>query len=359
MERVVLLLAEELPCDPSEIDKDRCGSWIIKAPREGTHEDGGFVTHRDTKPPSDCIPPNPRLLVIGGGAAGLAAACATHEAGIRADDILLVDRLDKLGGILPQCSHHGYGNREYGGELSGMEFLAPILKEFSERSLDTLLNTMVTSITPQHAVSLAGPAGHCTIEPEAIIFASGCRERPLGALPVAGTRPSGIFTAGAAQRMVNLQGWDIGEHIVILGSGDVGMVMAETLTQRGKEVLALIEQETLATGLAANYKRYVHANDIPLIASSTITKVFGYRRIEGVEIKTEGGSSFTMQCDTLIVSVGLIPETDLLREVMGVNPSAPPPWIFLAGNARRVHSYIEGVVADGTSAGIQAAAYLS
>jgi len=362
MERVMLLLAEELGCSPTEIIKDRSGSWIARS-KPGTERDGAIVPvlpngKTGTIAPSLCPTLHPRLLIVGGGAAGLSAACAAHEAGVTANDILLVDRLDALGGILPQCSHHGFGNREHGGTLSGPEFLAPLLKEFDERALPAMLNTMVTSLTPTRTVNLAGSAGNSSLEVEAIVFATGCRERPFGTLPIAGTRPSGIFTAGAAQRMVNLQHWGIGERIVILGSGDVGMVMAETLTQQGKQVLALVEQAPQATGLAVNYERYVEANGIPLFAESTVSRVFGHRRLEGVEITRQNVSapSVFLACDTLIVSVGLIPEVDLLNEVLQENPS--PPWLFLAGNAKRVHSFIEGVVADGKTAGAQAASYL-
>ena len=274
MDRVMLLLAEELGCKPTDIIKDRSGSWIAR--------------ERGTPNPVPPVP-LPRLLIVGAGAAGLAAASAANEAGIAAEDILLVDRLDATGGILNQCTHRGFGNKEHGGTLSGQEFLATIYSKFSKRNIPTLLNTMVTSISPTRSVSLATPEGLRTLEPEAIVFATGCRERPIGTLPIAGTRPSGIFTAGAAQRMVNLLGWDIGERIVILGSGDVGMVMAETLSQQGKQVLALVEQAADATGLKANRERYVDANNIPLITNSTITRVYGHRRIEGVAVEQRDG----------------------------------------------------------------------
>ena len=375
MERVMLLLAEELGCHPADILKDRTGSWIVswcaKGVR-GTRGDKGTgrlspYQEGDKRPvplsPRVPLTPlahqltDPRLLIIGGGAAGLSAAIAAHDAGVHASDILLVDRLNALGGILPQCSHHGFGNREHGGTLSGPEFLAPLLRECNERAFPVLLNTTVTSITPTRLISLRGPSGVCVIEPQALIFAGGCRERPFGALPIAGTRPSGIFTAGAAQRMLNLQGWSVGERIVILGSGDVGMVMAHTLTQKGMQVLALIEQATEVTGLKHNRSCYVDAHNIALLSQSTISQVFGSRRLEGVEIRDlTTNSTQQLACDTLIVSVGLIPETELLQQVWLGQPSRS--WLFCAGNARRVHSYIEGVVADGKAAGAQAAALL-
>lgn len=359
-ERVLLLMADELQVEPESLVKDRSGSWIIK----GDALASGFSPLGSGSSPktraSQSLPQTAtekvsvdllesfRLLIIGGGAAGLSAALAAKEAGLASHEILVVDRLDVLGGILPQCTHHGFGEREHGGILTGSEFLAPLLAKFEACGIPTLLNTTVTHMDALHKVELAGPAGKTSLEPEAVVFAAGCREQAIGSLPIAGTRPSGIFTAGAAQRMVNLQQWDVGERIVILGSGDVGMIMAGTLSGLNKHVLALVEQAEVTGGLKANRERYVDALGIPLLTQSTITQIFGHTRIEGVELCTNGVTS-ALACDTLIVSVGLIPETDLLQNL------GAPPWLLLAGNARRVHSFIEGVVQDGRAAGTKAA----
>jgi NADPH-dependent 2,4-dienoyl-CoA reductase/sulfur reductase-like enzyme len=360
----MLLLAAELGCDPTEILKDRSGSWIAqKSSRQAPALQSG-VHHKVQSLSSGAGAPTlekVRLLIIGGGAAGLAAACSAHEAGVPAQEILLVDRQSVLGGILPQCSHHGFGRREQEGSLSGPQFLAPLLEEFSERGMPSLLQTTVTALSAERTVHLAGPAGASSFRAQSVVFACGCRERPLGSLPVTGSRPSGIFTAGAAQRMVNLQHWDIGHNIVILGSGDVGMVMAGTLTQQGKRVEALVEQAADATGLKSNRKRYVDDKGLLLLAHHRITRVFGHRRLEGVELEDLLTKQRTrLNCDTLIVSVGLVPETDLLQDLSSLtSPALYPPWLFLAGNARRVHSFIESVVADGAAAGLKAASFLA
>ncbi len=420
MERVMLLLAEELQCDYSAIVKDRSGSWVVREPRtsdknsscpQQAHSQRSASSKREltalkeTAPldsglvPRDVSSPvnisghlsghlsepasSVSLLVIGGGAAGLAAACAARDAGLPAEEMLLIDRLDALGGILPQCLHHGFGQREFGGTLSGPEYLAPLLDIFHRSGVPVLLNTTATALESDGGVTLAGPTAPHVLKAEALVYAAGCRERPLGSLPIAGARPSGVFTAGAAQRMVNLHSCNIGERIVVLGSGDVGMIMAGNLAERGKHVVALIEAADKIGGLRINQERYVDAYDIPLYFSSTVTRVFGHRRIEGVEFCASAGTGAeranapvtrTLSCDTLIVSVGLLPENDLLENLLlacagssrtkrEVAPATPQnislPWLFLAGNARRVHSYIEGVVTDGTEAGAQAAAYLS
>lgn len=402
MERVMLILAEELGIDPSAVVKDRSGSWIIKARVNPSLATPAAVKVQSSKSStSTAIPNTPELLIIGGGAAGIATAtAAVKTSGLNPEDILLVDRLDALGGILPQCSHRGFGEREHGGNLTGPEFLAPLLKDFCELNIPTLLNTTATSIEPDGRVLLAGAVeqdrrepfaspiepdekvllsspvesgrkatlagaveqgeivrpgnsgSHIEISPRAIVFAGGCRERAIGSLPITGSRPSGIFSAGAAQRMVNIHDWNIGERIIILGSGDVGMIMAGTLSERGSEVLALVEQAECAGGLKANRERYIDELKIPLLTNSTITQIYGHKRIEGVEVCTRGVSQ-TLACDTLIVSVELICETELL------SAAAHLPQIFRAGNARRVHSFIEGVVADGVAASKQLAAYLS
>jgi len=205
-------------------------------------------------------------------------------------------------------------------------------------------------------------------------MATGCRERPFGALSIAGTRPAGIFTAGTAQEMLNIFGWDVGERIVILGSGDVGMIMAGRFAELGKEVIAMVEQEQECTGLVRNRKRYIDPYNIPLLTQSTISRVFGRRRLVGVEVQTwkNGTDEYSrIDCDTLLVSVGLIPETDLLRGLAPAvptpaaptsvtsTPAAPTPWLFICGNAREVQTFVDDVYDDGIKAGKAAADYLN
>jgi NADPH-dependent 2,4-dienoyl-CoA reductase/sulfur reductase-like enzyme len=305
---------------------------------------------------------NTRLLIVGGGGAGISAAKTARLAGVAADEMLLVERLPYLGGILTQCLHAGFGVREHQGELNGVEFLRPLLKDFEAAEIPHLLNTSVLEIQPDRTVTLAERDGIRHIQPELLILATGCRERAIGSLPVAGTRPSGILTAGAAQKMVNVNGWDVGNRFVVLGSGDVGLIMAGRFASLGKEVVAVIEQANRCGGLHRNKLRYLDEYAIPLLTHSTITRIFGAPRITGVEVETrdENGTAtrFELACDTLITSVGLIPETDVAHEVLSQNDGTPP-WLLLAGNARKVRNFIEDVTDDGSAAGRMAAQLLS
>jgi NADPH-dependent 2,4-dienoyl-CoA reductase/sulfur reductase-like enzyme len=324
---------------------------------------------------------SPRLLIIGGGGAGLAAVIAACEAGATPDDLLLVERQPYLGGILTQCLHAGFGVREHQGELNGVEFLRPLLRDFAGARVPHLLSTSVLQVKPDRTVILAGPDGVVQLQPEAIILATGCRERPIGSLPVAGTRPSGIFAAGAAQKMVNVNGWDVGNRFVVLGSGDVGLIMAGRFASLGKEVVAVIEQADSCGGLHRNKLRYLDDYGTPLITQSTITEVYGEPRVTGVlvESRKDNGAveQFELACDTLITSVGLIPEVDIARAVLVGNKQhklaksgeqehmeridcddsicEAYSWLHIAGNARKVQSFIEHVTDDGRAAGFAAA----
>ena len=328
------------------------------------------------------------LVVIGGGSAGLAAALAAHENG--AQSILVVERRPYLGGILPQCLHDGFGLRVLKRSVTGVAFGTMLVERFAEAGIPTLLDSTVTALEPiGSAMGSAIPANaFCLVQTplglrrvaaRTIILATGCRERPFGALSISGTRPAGILTAGAAQEMVNIAGWDIGERIVILGSGDVGMIMAGRFAELGKDVVALIEKKGDCGGLVRNRKRFVEAHGIPLYTRSTISRVFGRRRLTGVEVCSESdsiGSSnkkhFQLACDTLLVSVGLIPEVDLLHtplKTVGLSlekghlPSRHSlqdklPWLFACGNAREVQTFVDDVYTDGQLAGIAAARFL-
>jgi NADPH-dependent 2,4-dienoyl-CoA reductase/sulfur reductase-like enzyme len=301
---------------------------------------------------------NPRLLIIGGGGAGLSAASAARKAGVPSDGILLVERHPSLGGILTQCLHAGFGVRTQGGELNGVEFLRPLVADFQAAKVPYLLNASALPLQSDRTVLTVSSEGVRALRPEAVVLATGCRERPLGSLPVAGTRPSGILTAGAAQKMVNVNGWDVGNRFVVLGSGDVGLIMAGRFASLGKEVVAVIEQSDRCGGLHRNRKRYLDGYDIPLITDSVIVRIDGDARITGVEVESQKGDGtverFGLACDTLITSVGLIPEIDIARDVIESSKSVPP-WLFIAGNARKVRNFIEDVVDDGVSVGIAAA----
>jgi thioredoxin reductase len=401
-EHIIRILAEELDVRPEDIKKDRDGSWIIKSSAPGQRmsgkQSGGLLPVRTGRQAPGVRAPgkqsgglspgeaadrqrmSPRnrqtlgsseswgdcdylsLLIIGGGAAGLATAVGAVEAGMPADGILLVDRLPYLGGILPQCLHAGFGVRDGGGELDGPEFLRPLLERFVATGVQAALQTSVITIAQDHSIQLATLDGAQRLKATAVIMATGCRERAIGSLPIVGTRPSGVFTAGAAQKMVNINGWDIGDRIVVAGSGDVGLVMAGRFAELNKEVIAVIEQQEHCGGLIRNKRRYLDQNNIPLLLNTAITRVIGDTRIAAVELS----DGRIIECDTLITSVGLIPELDLLRRLgvaleadgsisatipAGAEHQTQPDWLYLCGNARKVQSFVDKVVDDGLAVG--------
>ena len=408
-ERIISLLSEELEISPAEILKDHTGSTMLEPVKgnkrtvlgikengseSGRQSDCSFPDDRRT---ADCIKissstfvpamfshslPSPchllchpnilahssitqgiPLVIIGGGGAGISAVLAAKKHGIESHDILLIERHPYLGGLLPQCLHAGFGMRKHRKELNGPEYIAPLISDLLQTNIQLKLSTSVVRVQLNQVLTLAGPDGITSIQADAVIVATGCRERPIGSLPVAGTRPSGIFTAGAAQKMVNVNGWNLGRRIVVLGSGDVGLIMAGRFAALGKDVVAVIEQESKCGGLRRNKQRYLDPFSIPLILNSQITHIHGKERITGVEYEQKNAdgslSRAWIDCDTLITSVGLIPEVDLLRELTENNGNKPsidlPPWVYVAGNARKVQSFIEDVLDDGSIAG-QAAA---
>ncbi|MBQ8831808.1 MAG: NAD(P)/FAD-dependent oxidoreductase [Oscillospiraceae bacterium] len=293
------------------------------------------------------------LLIIGGGCAGIAAAIAAYGSGI--SKIALVERSDILGGILNQCIHSGFGLERYGKELTGPEFAKSLLCEFRKISADLYTETTVLDLTKDTAV-ISGKHGYEKLRFDAVILACGCRETPIGALPVTGTRPAGIFTAGQAQSMINLKKMDIGDDVVILGSGDVGLIVARRLKILGKNVIAVLEKSDHCGGLERNRVNCLDAYDIPLKLNTTVTEVCGTGRISGVYAKdlTTGECSY-IPCKTLITSVGLVPERDLL-ESFGNN--ALPKNVFLCGNCRTVFDTADSAASDGAETGRLAAEFL-
>lgn len=279
------------------------------------------------------------LLVVGGGAAGMAAALAAEEAG--AGPILLVDREPRLGGVLPQCIHQGFGLGYFKENLTGPEYAARFAETLSRSSVEVWLDTTVLSLAPERTAVLSGPErGVQTVAFRRLVLASGCRETPLGALPVAGTRPAGIFTAGEAQRLVNLHGLDLGREIVILGSGDIGLILARRLTLRGCRVRAIVEQRGVCGGMPRNYRDCVLAYDLPLLTRSTVTEVHGQGRLTGVTVRQlDSGTEAFLPCDTLVTALGLVPERELLRPL----GDPLPDWVFLCGNCDYVHEIVDTV----------------
>ena len=291
------------------------------------------------------------LLVVGAGAAGLAAAAAAWEAGCR--DVLLVDRGERPGGILPQCLHEGFGLAAFGRELTGPGYAARLAERLCGTGVRLLLNTQVLTITSEKTALLSNRRGLTEVSFARLILATGCRERSIGSLPVAGTRPAGVFTAGQAQEMMNLRGQDLGQEILILGSGDLGMIMARHFVQAGKHVIAVVEKEARYGGLARNFRRCIEPYAIPMRYRTTVTQLHGSGRITGVTLwQLDSGAEEVVPCDTLVTAVGLIPERELTRGL------GEPAWLRYAGNCHRVHDLVDSAVAEAEQIGRQAAIHI-
>lgn len=317
-----------------------------------------------------------QLAIIGGGPAGLAAACAAYDAGLR--DILILERDRELGGILNQCIHNGFGLHHFKEELTGPEYAGRFIEMLRETSVTVLSDTMVLDVTPEkHVCCVNTIDGYQEIAAQAVVLAMGCRERTRGAISIPGTRCSGIFTAGAAQRYVNIEGYMVGKRIVILGSGDIGLIMARRMTLEGAKVLACVELMPYSSGLNRNIVQCLHDFDIPLYLSHTITDIQGKDRLERVAVSEVGpdrrpipGTEMVFDCDTLLLSVGLIPENELTRRA-GIdmdrrtngprvfeNMETSIPGVFACGNVVHVHDLVDFVTAEAEKAGRSAAEYV-
>ena len=316
------------------------------------------------------------LIIIGGGPAGMSAAVAAYESGIR--DILILEREDSLGGILKQCIHNGFGLHKFGEELTGPEYAWKYEEQVKALGIEYQLNTMVLQITKDKLVTASNEEqGIFEVQAKAIILAMGCRERPKGALNIAGTRPAGIYSAGTAQKMVNSKGYLPGKEVVILGSGDIGLIMARRMTLEGAKVKAVCELMPYSGGLARNIQQCLKDFDIPLLLEHTVVKVHGKSRVSGVTIakvdehrKPIEGSEQYITCDTLLLSVGLIPENELSKgagialdpvtggAVVDENRQTTAEGIFACGNVLHVHDLVDFVSGEAEIAGKSAAAYL-
>ena len=284
------------------------------------------------------------LFIVGAGAAGMSAALSAREAG--AGRILIADRSDRLGGILPQCVHRGFGLTTFGAELTGPEYAERIASELGSTDIEICLGTTVLSVSPDKTAVLSGKDGLRQISFDRMILAAGCRENSIGSIPVAGTRPSGIFTAGQAQEMINLHQLDLGKEVVILGSGDLGMIMARRFTLEGKHVIAVIEKEDHYGGMARNYHRCIEQYAIPLICSAEITRIHGEERINAVTLHRRDSSTYeTISCDTLVTALGLTPERSLVEKL------GEPDWLKLCGNCSRVHDIVDSAVDEARKVG--------
>ena len=317
------------------------------------------------------------LVVIGGGPAGMAAAVAAYEKGLR--DILILERDDSLGGILRQCIHNGFGLHRFGEELTGPEYAYRYEKKVKEYGIPFMLNTMVIDVDKDKTVTAMNrECGIFKVEAKAVILAMGCRERPKGALNIAGTRPAGIYTAGTAQKFVNMKGLMPGREVVILGSGDIGLIMARRMTLEGAKVKAVCELMPYSGGLARNIEQCLNDFDIPLLLSHTVVDIHGKDRVSAVTIakvdenrKPIAGSEITIPCDTLLLSCGLIPENELTKAsgisldrvtggaVVDGDRETEIPGIFACGNVLHVHDLVDYVSEEAVIAGEAAVRYIS
>lgn len=317
------------------------------------------------------------VVVIGGGPAGLAAAVEAKKNGV--DNILVIERDRELGGILQQCIHNGFGLHEFKEELTGPEYAERFIVQLKEQGIEYKLDTMVIDISQDKVVSAINTVdGFMTIEAKAIVLAMGCRERTRGAVNVPGTRPAGVLSAGTAQRFINMEGYMVGKKVVIIGSGDIGLIMARRLTLEGAKVLAVTARSPYAGGLTRNVVQCLEDFDIPLLLSHNIVKIEGKDRVEGVYIakvderkRPIPGSEEFYECDTVLFSIGLIPENELsVKAGIELDRSTGGPivnesmetnikGIFACGNVVHVHDLVDFVTGESRRAGKSAAKYVN
>ena len=316
------------------------------------------------------------VVVLGGGPAGLAAAIEARKNGIK--DILILERGNELGGILQQCIHNGFGLHEFKEELTGPEYAQRFINEIGEKEIEYKLNTMVVDISVDKKIrAINSKDGYMEIEAKAIILAMGCREKTRGAIAIPGDRPSGIFTAGTAQRFINIEGYMVGKKVIILGSGDIGLIMARRMTLEGAKVEAVVELMPYSGGLTRNIVQCLDDYDIPLLLGHTIVDIKGDSRLEKVTVakvdedrKPILGTERDYDVDTLLLSVGLIPENDLSRNtgilldkrtlgpIVNESMETSIEGIFACGNVVHVHDLVDFVSAESRKAGINSAKYI-
>ncbi|UCC59769.1 MAG: NAD(P)/FAD-dependent oxidoreductase, partial [Dehalococcoidia bacterium] len=315
------------------------------------------------------------VTVIGSGPAGLIAALHAHKSGAR--NVLLLEREEELGGILKQCIHNGFGLEQFKIDYTGPEYAERLIREIEKTNVHLFLNTMVTGLSPDKTITAVNPEkGVFQIESKSVVLAMGCRERARGSIGIPGTRPAGVLTAGVAQRFVNIDGYLPGKEVVILGSGDIGLIMARRLTLEGARVKGVYEIMNYPGGLKRNIVQCLNDFDIPLYLSHTVTEIRGNERVEGVTIsrvddRTQpiAGSEQFVTCDTLLLSVGLIPENELSKgagielsqdtkgPITSETMETSIPGIFSCGNVSTVFDLVDYVAQTGMSAGSNAAKF--
>lgn len=316
------------------------------------------------------------LIVVGGGPAGMAAAVAAYDAGCT--DVVILDREPHLGGILMQCIHNGFGLHKLGRELTGPEYAAVYAEQVARRNIQVYTETTVTSVTADKVVTAQSREGILKLQGKAVILAMGCRERSRGALNICGARPAGVYSAGTAQKLVNCMGYQVGKRVVILGSGDIGLIMARRMSFEGAKVEAVCEVMPYSGGLTRNIVQCLEDFGIPLYLSTTVVQIHGKKRLEGVTIAQVDERRQPIEetkryipCDTLLLSVGLIPENELTR-IAGIpmdpitngalvdeNCQTQVPGIFACGNVLQVHDLVDYVSEEAERAGLGAVKYIS
>ena len=318
---------------------------------------------------------NHDIVIIGGGPAGMAAAVAAYDAGCT--DVVIIDREPHLGGILMQCIHNGFGLHKLGRELTGPEYAAVYAQKVAERNIKVYTQTMVTELTPDRVITAQNREGVLQIRAKAVILAMGCRERSRGALNICGSRPAGIYSAGTAQKLMNCMGYQVGKRVVILGSGDIGLIMARRMSFEGAKVEAVCEVMPYSGGLQRNIVQCLEDFGIPLYLSTTVVQIHGKERLEGVTIAQVDAHRQPIEetkryipCDTLLLSVGLIPENELTRgagipidpitngALVDENCQTQVPGIFACGNVLQVHDLVDYVSEEAERAGVGAVAYI-
>ncbi|MBT4515893.1 MAG: FAD-dependent oxidoreductase [Chloroflexi bacterium] len=315
------------------------------------------------------------VAVIGGGPAGMAAAAAARDAG--AGSVVLIERDSELGGVLNQCIHDGFGTKIFKEALTGPEYAAIYAERVREGGIELLMETTVLELTEERILTVLSENGMESIEAGAVVLAMGCRERPRGAIGIPGSRPAGVYTAGAVQNYMNLRNLAVGRKVMILGSGDIGLIMARRLTLEGAEVVGVAEILPYPSGLARNVVQCLEDFNIPLHLNTTVSEIHGTERVEGVTLaKISGmdaipGTEWHVDCDTLMLSVGLIPENELSRQAgVEIDPvTAGPivddafqthsPGVFACGNVLQVHDIVDYATMEAEIAGTSAAAYIA
>ena len=381
--RVMQILANELGKKLPEINKDNPGSFILSGTTKNRE-----IDPRESGAIGKCLPQTTGLtletgvkagydlVVVGGGPAGMAAAIAARQSGI--EDILVIERDHELGGILQQCIHNGFGLHQFREELTGPEYAERFIDMLKEEGIRCKLDTMVLSVSADKKVTYVNTVdGFTTIQAKAIILGMGCRERTRGAINIPGMRPAGIFSAGTAQRFVNIEGYMVGRKVVVFGSGDIGLIMARRIVLEGAEVMAVIERKDYSDGLVRNYVQCVEDYGIPMLYRHTIANIKGKNRVESVTIaKTDDkkqpieGTFSEIECDTILFSRGLIPENELSKEagveldrstggpVVNEAMETTVPGIFACGNVVHVHDLVDWVTDESYRAGQGAAALI-